>query len=77
MSNEHFAELAGLWDMRFRRFFQMQLRQPPAMHQVRHLQSFSQHYELPRCLLLKASACDCSSTCRRPKFAVPHLNKGP
>lgn len=29
-----FAELAGLWDQRFRRHFQMQLQQPPCIHQV-------------------------------------------
>ncbi|KAL0044361.1 hypothetical protein WJX82_002138 [Trebouxia sp. C0006] len=28
-----FAELAGLWDQRFRRHFQMQLQQPPCIHQ--------------------------------------------
>ena len=29
-----FAELAGLWDQRFRRHFQSQLQQPPCLHQV-------------------------------------------
>ncbi|DBA92608.1 hypothetical protein WJX77_001792 [Trebouxia sp. C0004] len=30
-----FAELAGLWDQRFRRYFQIQLQQPPCVHQAK------------------------------------------